>query len=183
MSAPDSPPTPRSSHPRRLAVLLAAASLLLLSLGGCDNRGDLLGVELVVFTLGEWSGTGPQGEEFRFILEREDDDVRLAAFLVNLPGLADAAVGEPEACATLVNAFTRFGNSNANIRIREAGFRFRTPNDVRVDQDGLIEAVITGSFDSSESAMVDAEIEIDATRFLPCRIETMVSWQMEPVGS
>ncbi|MYB20181.1 MAG: hypothetical protein F4Y16_14530 [Holophagales bacterium] len=182
MSAPDSPPIPRSSHPRRPAVLLAA-SLLLLSFGGCDNRGDLLGVELVVFTLGEWAGTGPQGEEFRFILERDDDDVRLAAFLVNLPGLADAAVGESDACATLVNAFTSFGNSNANIRIREAGFRFRTPNDVRVDQDGLIEAVITGSFDSSESAMVDAEIEIDATRFLPCRIETMVSWQVEPVGS
>lgn len=183
MSAPDSPPTPRSSHPRRPAILLAAACLLLLSLGGCDNRGDLLGVELVVFTLGEWAGTGPQGEEFRFILERDDDDVRLAAFLVNLPGLADAAVGESEACATLVNAFTSFGNSNANIRIREAGFRFRTPNDVRVDQDGLIEAVITGSFDSSESAMVDAEIEIDATRFLPCRIETMVSWQVAPVDS
>lgn len=182
MPVPDSPPILRSSHPRRLAILLAA-SLLVLSLGGCDNRGDLLGVELVVFTLGEWAGTGPQGEEFRFILERDDDDVRLAAFLVNLPGLADAAVGESEACATLVDAFTRFGNSNANIRIRDAGFRFRTPNDVRVDQDGLIEAVITGSFDSSESAMVDAEIEIDATRFLPCRIETMVSWQMEPVGS
>ena len=182
MPVPDSPPILRSSHPRRLATLLAA-SLLVLSLGGCDNRGDLLGVELVVFTLGEWAGTGPQGEEFRFILERDDDDVRLAAFLVNLPGLADAAVGESEACATLVDAFTRFGNSNANIRIRDAGFRFRTPNDVRVDQDGLIEAVITGSFDSSESAMVDAEIEIDATRFLPCRIETMVSWQMEPVGS
>ena len=110
-----------------------AASLLLLALGGCDKRGDLLGVELVVFTLGEWAGTGPQDEEFRFILERDDDDVRLAAFLVHLPGLADAAVGEPEACATLINAFTRFGNSNANIRIREAGFRFRTPNDVRVD--------------------------------------------------
>lgn len=182
MSVPDSPPIPRSSHPRRLAVLLAAA-LPLLSIGGCDKRGDLLGVELVVFTLGEWAGTGPQGEEFRFILERDDDDVTLAAFLVNLPGLADAAVGEPEACAALVNAFTRFGNSNANIRIREAGFRFRTPNDVRVDQEGLIEAVITGTFDSSESAVVDAEIEIDATRFLPCRIETMVGWQMEPVGS
>ena len=39
--------------PRRLAVLMAA-SLLLLALGGCDKRGDLLGVELVVFTLGEW---------------------------------------------------------------------------------------------------------------------------------
>ena len=65
----------------------------------------------------------------------------------------------------------------------EGGFRFRTPNDVRVDQDGLIEAVITGTFDSPDSAMVDAEIEIDATRFLPCRIETMASWEMEPVGS
>lgn len=182
MFVPDPQPTLRSARPRRLAFLLAT-SLLLLSLGGCNDRGDLLGVELVVFTLGEWAGAGPQGEEFRFVLERDDDDVRLAAFLVNLPGLADAAVGEPAACAQLVNAFTRFGNSNANIRIREAGFRFRTPNDVRVDQDGLIEAVITGAFDSPDSAMVDAEIEIDATRFLPCRIETMVSWEMEPVGS
>ena len=153
-----------------------------MSLGGCKEGSDLLGVELVVFTLGEWAGSGPQGEEFRFILEREGDDVRLAAFLVHLPGLADAAVGEPEACATLVNAFTRFGNSDANVRIREAGFRFRTPNDVRVDQDGLIEAEIMGAFDSPDSAMVDAEIEIDATRFIPCRIETAVSWQVEPVG-
>lgn len=180
MSAQESPSTPDS--PRRLAVLLAA-SLLLLSLGGCKEGSDLLGVELVVFTLGEWAGSGPQGEEFRFVLERDGDDVRLAAFLVHLPGLADAAVGEPEACATLVNAFTRFGNSEANVRIREAGFRFRTPNDVRVDQDGLIEAEIMGAFESPDSAMVDAEIEIDATRFIPCRIETTVSWQVEPVGS
>ena len=182
MSVSVSQPAPRSGRSRRLAVLLAA-SLLLLSLGGCDKRGDLLGVELVVFTLGEWEGTGPQGEEFRFILERDDDEVTLAAFLVTLPGLADAAVGQPEACATLVNAFTRFGNSDANVRIRGAGFRFRTPNDVRVDQDGLIRAVITGTFDTSESAMVDAEIEIDASRFLACRIETTVSWHVAPVGS
>ncbi len=182
MTASDSPPTRPARRLRRPAVLLAA-SLLLLSLGGCDNRGDLLGVELVVFTLGEWAGTGPQGEEFRFILERDDDDVTLAAFLVNLPQLADAAVGQPEACAQLVNAFTRFGNSNANVRIRDAGFRFRTPNDVRVDQDGLIRAVITGTFDAKDSATVDAEIEIDATRFLACRIETTASWQVAPVGS
>ena len=183
MFASDSPPNPRSGHPARRPAVLLAASLLLLSLGGCKEGSDLLGVELVVFTLGEWEGAGPQGEEFRFVLERDDDDVRLAAFLVHLPGLAEAAVGEPEACATLVNAFTRFGNSNANIRIRDAGFRFRTPNDVRVDQDGLIEAEIMGTFDSPDSAMVDAEIEIDATRFLPCRIETTVSWEVEPVGS
>ena len=180
MSAQESHPTPGSR--RRLAVLAAAAALLL-SLGGCEDRGDLLGVELVVFALGEWSGVGPDGEEFRFVLERDDDEVRLAAFVVHLPALADAAVGEAESCATVVNAFTRFGSSAADVRISGSGFRFRTPNDVRVDQDGLVEAVITGSFDAPDSAMVDAEIEIDATRFLPCRIETTASWQVEPIGS
>ncbi len=182
MSLPELPPIPSSSRPRRLAVLLAV-SLLLLSVGGCDDRGDLLGVELVVFTLGEWAGVGPGGEEFRFILERDDDDVRLSSFVVSLPGLADAAVGDPGACATLVNAFSRFGNTRANVRIRDAGFRFRAPTDVRVDRDGLIEALITGSFDSSKTAKVDAEIEIDATSFLACRIRTTVSWRAAPVDS
>ncbi len=180
--APDVPAFRRSGGRRRLAVLLTL-SLLLLPLGGCEDRGDLLGVELAVFTLGTWSGAGPGGGEFRFVLERDDDDVRISAFLVSLPGLADAAVGDSAACATLVNEFTRFGGADANIRVRNGGFRFRTPNDVRVDRNGLIEATIVGTFDAPDSATVDAEIEIDATRFLACRIETKVSWQVEPVGS
>jgi len=174
---PHSAPAGRSGR-----ALLFAASLLALLLGGCDDRGDLLGVELAVFTLGEWAGTGPQGEEFRLILERDGDDVVLTAFLVTLPGLRDAATGQDEACGALVDAFTRFGNSNANVRIRGGEFRFRTPNDFRVDSDGLIEADVVGRFESPDSATVDADIEIDATRFVACRVELTASWVVEPVA-
>jgi len=31
--------------------------------------------------------------------------------------------------------------------------------------------------------MVDADIEIDTTRVVPCRGEFTISWQMEPAGS
>ncbi len=168
---------------RHRAASRLLAPLLLFGLLACEDRGDLLGVELVVFTLGEWAGVGPQGEELRFILERDGDDVRVAAFLVYLPALADGATGEDEACATLVDAFTRFGNSEANVRVGSGSFRFRTPNDVRVDQDGLIESTFTGMFDAPDSATVDAEIVIDATRVLPCRIETSASWDVAPVES
>ena len=177
---------PLSSLPagrgRRVATLLTAA-FLVLSVGGCENRGDLLGVELVIFTVGEWVGIGPQGEELRFLLERDDDDPVITAIIIDLPGLGDVVQGQPEACASLVNAFRRFGNLDVRVPVRGARFSFRTPGDFRFDNDGLIEVRVEGTFDSPESAMVDADFVIDATRFLPCRAEFMVSWQMEPVGS
>ena len=182
MSVRDRVPTPLAGR-RCRAVAALAVALVALPFVACEGRGDLLGVDLAVFEIGEWSGIGAQGEEFRFFLEREEDDVMLTAFIVNLPALADSAQGQPEACGTLVDAFSSFGNVGADIPIRNGGFRFRTPDDVRVDNDGLIESVITGTFDAPDSAMVEAEIEIDATRFIACRIELMASWQMEPVGS
>ncbi len=175
-------PSARPAGRLRRAALVIATSLLVLALGGCENRGDLLGVELVIFSIGEWVGVGPQGEELRFVLERDDDEAVLTAFIVNLPGLGDVAQGQPEACDEMVTAFKRFGNLDVRIPLRNAGFRFRTPNDFRVDNDGYIQAEIVGRFDAPDSAMVDADIEIDVTRVLPCRAELMVSWQMEPVG-
>ena len=169
--------------PRRRTAIALAASLLVLLLGGCDNRGDLLGVELVVFSVGEWSGTGDQGEVLRFLLERDDDDAVLTAFLVELPGLADLLEGQSEACGVVVDAFNRFGNVDVRVPVRNAGFSFRTPNDFRVDNDGYIRAQVVGRFEASDSAIVDAEVEIDVTRQIPCRGEFMLSWQMEPVGS
>lgn len=179
----DLPPTGLADRPRQLAAFVLAASLLGLLVGGCDNRGDLLGVELVVFTVGEWVGVGPQGEELRFLLERDDDEAILTALIISLPGLADLLQGDPAACGQLAGAFGRFGNLDANVPVRGAGFRFRTPNDFRLDNDGLIEAEIVGRFDAPDSAAVDADFEIDATRFLPCRGEFAVSWRMEPSGS
>ena len=182
----DSPRDSPRGVPRRgagrVAVVLAA-SLLVLLLGGCESRGDLLSVELVVFAVGEWVGVGPQGEELRFLLERDDDEAVLTAIIVSLPGLADLLQGDPDACGALTGAFSQFGNLDMNVRVRGGGFRFRTPNDVRFDNDGLIEAEIVGRFDAPDSATVDADIEIDATRFFPCRGEFTVSWQMEPAGS
>ncbi|MCY3971225.1 MAG: hypothetical protein OXG74_14925 [Acidobacteria bacterium] len=162
---------------------MLVASLLVLLLGGCDKRGDLLGVELVVFSVGEWSGIGDQGEVLRFLLERDDDEAVLTAFLVELPGLADLLEGEPEACGVVVDAFSEFGNLDVRVPVRNAGFSFRTPNDFRVDNDGYIRAEVVGRFDAPDSATVDAEIDIDVTRVIPCRGEFMLSWQMEPVGS
>ena len=179
----DLPTSGPADRPRRRAAIVLAASLLVLLLGGCDKRGDLLGVELVVFTVGEWVGTGAQGEELRFLLERDDDEAVLTAFLVSLPGLAEVLQGDPEACSVLVDAFSRFGNLDINVPVRGAGFRFRTPDDFRVDNDGYIRAEVVGRFDAPDSAMVDADIEIDTTRVVPCRGEFMVSWQMEPAGS
>lgn len=182
MAARNLLPSLPASRRQRVATLLAAA-LLALSVGGCEDRGDLLGVELVVFTVGEWVGIGPQGEELRFVLERDDDDPVITAIIIELPGLADAAQGEPEACAAVVNAFTRFGNLDVRVPVRGARFSFSTPGDFRFDNDGLIEVRIEGAFDSPESVTVDADFVIDATRVVPCRAEFMVSWQMEPVGS
>ncbi len=179
----DLPTSGPADRPRRRATIVLAASLLVLLLGGCDKRGDLLGVELVVFTVGEWVGTGAQGEELRFLLERDDDEAVLTAFLVSLPGLADVLQGDPEACSVLVDAFSRFGNLDISVPVRGAGFRFRTPDDFRVDNDGYIRAEVVGRFDAPDSAMVDADIEIDTTRVVPCRGEFTISWQMEPAGS
>ena len=172
-----------ADRPRRRTAIALAASLLVLLLGGCDNRGDLLGVELVVFAVGEWAGTGAQGEELRFLLERDDDEAVLTAFLVSLPGLADVLQGDPEACNAVVNAFSSFGNLDISVPVRGASFRFRTPNDFRVDNEGYIRAEIRGSFDSPDSATVDADIEIDTTRAVPCRGEFAISWQMAPAGA
>lgn len=183
MSLRDLPRARPADRPRCRSATLLVASLLVLLLGGCDNRGDLLGVELVVFSVGEWSGIGDQGEVLRFLLERDDDEAVLTAFLVELPGLADLLQGQSEACATVVNAFSRFGNVDVRVPVRNAGFRFSTPNDFRVDNDGYIRAEVFGRFDAPDSAIVDAEINIDVSRVLPCRGEFMVSWQMEPVGS
>ncbi len=162
---------------------MLAASLLVLLLGGCESRGDLLGVELVVFTVGEWVGTGAQGEELRFLLERDDDEAVVTAFIVELPGLADMLEGEAAACSAVVSAFSRFGNLDISVPVRGAGFRFRTPNDFRVDNSGYIRAEVVGRFEAPDSAMVEADIQIDVTREVPCRGEFMVSWQMEPSGS
>lgn len=177
------PPPGPADRPRRRAAIVLAASLLVLLLGGCDKRGDLLGVELVVFTVGEWVGAGPRGEELRFLLERDDDEAVLTAFIVELPGLADMLEGEAEACSAVVSAFSRFGNLEISVPVRGAGFRFRTPNDFRVDNSGYIRAQVVGRFEAPDSATVEADIEIDVTREVPCRGEFMVSWQMEPAGS
>ena len=157
--------------------------MLALLLGGCDKRGDLLGVELVVFSVGEWSGTGAQGETLRFLLERDDDEAVLTAFLVELPGLADLLEGDPDACGVLVDAFGRFGNFDVRVPVRSAGFRFSTPNDFRFDNDGYIRADVVGRFEAPDSAIVEADVRIDVTRVLPCRGEFMLSWQMAPVGA
>lgn len=184
MPVRDSLPSARPvDRPRRRAAIVLAASLLVLLLGGCEDRGDLLGVELVVFNVGEWVGIGPQGEELRFILERDDDEALLTAFIVDLPDLGGVLQGDTEACNALVSAFSRFGNLDMSLPVRNGGFQFRTPNDFRVDNDGLIESVFVGRFEAPDSAVVDADIEIDATRFLPCRGEFSVSWEMAPVGS
>ena len=183
MSVRDLPPARPPRRPRRRSAIALVASLLVLLLGGCDKRGDLLGVELVVFSVGEWAGTGDQGEVLRFLLERDDDEAVLTAFLVELPGLADLLEGESEACGVVVDAFSRFGNVDVRVPVRNAGFSFRTPNDFRVDNDGYIRAQVVGRFEASDSAIVDAEVEIDVTRQIPCRGEFMLSWQMEPVGS
>lgn len=183
MPVRDLPPSKSASRPRRRVAIVLVASLFVLLLGGCDKRGDLLGVELVVFSVGEWSGTGDQGEVLRFLLERDNDEAVLTAFLVELPGLADLLEGQSEACGVVVDAFSRFGNADVRVPVRNAGFRFRTPNDFRVDNDGYIRATFVGRFDAPDSAIVDAEVEIDVTRRIPCRGEFMLSWQMEPVGS
>ncbi|MCY3928434.1 MAG: hypothetical protein OXG81_09165 [Acidobacteria bacterium] len=183
MSVRDLPPARPPHSSGRRSVIVLAASLLVLLLGGCDNRGDLLGVELVVFSVGEWSGTGDQGEVLRFLLERDNDEAVLTAFLVELPGLADLLEGQSEACGAVVDAFSRFGNVDVRVPVRNAGFSFRTPNDFRVDNDGYIRARVVGRFEAPDSAVVDAEVEIDVTRQIPCRGEFMLSWQMEPVGS
>lgn len=183
MSVRDLPRARLADRPRRRSAIVLVASLLVLLLGGCDNRGDLLGVELVVFSVGEWSGTGDQGEVLRFLLERDDDEAIVTAFIVELPGLADMLEGQAEACSAVVSAFSRFGNLDISVPVRGAGFRFRTPNDFRVDNSGYIRAEVVGRFEAPDSAMVDADIEIDVTREIPCRGEFMLSWQMEPVGS
>ena len=183
MSVRDLPRARLADRPRRRSAIVLVASLLVLLLGGCDNRGDLLGVELVVFSVGEWSGTGDQGEVLRFLLERDDDEAIVTAFIVELPGLADMLEGQAEACSAVVSAFSRFGNLDISVPVRGAGFRFRTPNDFRVDNSGYIRAEVVGRFEAPDSAMVDADIEIDVTREIPCRGEFTVSWQMEPSGS
>jgi hypothetical protein len=176
-------PSARPAGRLRRAAIVVATSLFVLLLGGCEKRGDLLGVELVVFTVGEWVGTGAQGEQLRFLLERDDDEAVLTAFIVELPGLGDVLQGEPAACDQLVDAFSRFGNLEVRVPVRNAGFKFRTPDDFRVDNNGYIKAEIIGRFEAPDSAMVDADIEIDVTRELPCRGELMVSWQMAPAGA
>ncbi len=163
--------------------MVLAASFLALLLGGCENRGDLLGVELVVFEVGLWQGTSPDGNEIRFILERDDDEAVLSLLLVNIPGLVDAVQGDPAACRELTDAFSSFIRGDLRVPLRKSGFMIRIPGDFAVDANGLVEAEIDGRFDAPDSAMVDAEIRIDASRFVPCRAEMMVSWQVEPVGS
>ena len=46
-----------------------------------------------MFEVGQWVGTGPQGEAFRFLLERDDDEAVLTAFILELPWLADVLHG------------------------------------------------------------------------------------------
>ena len=163
-------------------MLLAVA--VGLTLESCDQRGDLLGVELAVIRIGEWHGFGPEGEELVFVLDHDGDDVILTSFGVSLPGLLNALFGQPEACDLILAAFSTFGNGQIDVPVRDGAFRFRTPGDFRFDNDGLIRSEVVGRFDAAESGTVDAEIEIDATRFgLPCRGEFTVSWQVAPTSS
>ncbi len=172
-----------SAFLRSRVFLPSIVALLGLTVGGCQDRGDLLGVELVVFTVGQWYGVGAQGEELRFLLERDGDDAVLTAFVIELPQFADMVQGQADACAALVGAFSTFGNIEVRVPVRNAGFSFRTPNDFRVDNDGLIELTVNGRFEAQDSAVVDADVLIDPTQFLPCRSEFSVSWDMSPIGS
>ena len=64
----------------------------------------------------------------------------------------------------MVASFSRFGHPDISVPVRGGGFRIRTPSDFRVDNEGLIKAEIVGRFESPDSATVDADVEIDATR-------------------